>query len=470
MKKNLKKGLILGLATSFIFSMQNAAFAASDNPFGTVPSTHWGYQSIEKLVHAGLIDGYADGDFRSDKPATRYEMAVLTAKAMFNMDKADQASKVEIEQLEKEFKEELVQLNVRIPGASVPAVAVAAPVATAPAAPKADGIKWSGNIRVRYDHKTDSDSKGDTTTTGVKDTSYYYELTGTTAIGGGWNGLIRLLGARDRDGQDRGGQENTNGQFDMSRLYFYGPVGNGTLKVGRDKAGAINGMVMNEYYTGAVYSFGNKAKFNFTYGKPDYNSTTRNTTGLTVSKDDRGVNETYLNPKNVGINYVQLDMKYPLDKKTNLYAGLWHTMSKGSNYTDVGKNKVASYKDTNIWELAFDRDIAENLNFGADYARSDRDDNNVAYNFSLAYREANKSIPHSWTTEIDYVHLEAAAYIKSTFDIKDNAAGARGWQLIYKYVPTKNVLWTTRWLQKKDLTGTDKASEKWLRSQFEFFF
>ncbi|MDF2564203.1 MAG: putative outer membrane protein [Massilibacillus sp.] len=464
----MKKSLIMGLAVSVVFSMENAAFAAADNPFATVPSTHWGYQYIEQLVHAGLIDGYVDGDFRGDKPATRYELAVLTAKAMFNMEKADQASKVEIEQLEIEFKEELVQLNVRIPGVAAPVPAATATVP--PAATKADQIKWSGNIRLRYDHKTDSNSKGDTTATGVKDTSYYYELTGTTAIGGGWNGLIRLLGARDRDGQDRGGQENTNGQFDMSRLYFYGPVGNGTLKVGRDKAGAINGMVMNEYYTGAVYSFGNKAKVNVTYGKPDYNSTTRNTTGEAISKDDRGINESYINPKNVGINYVQLDVKYPLDEKTNLYAGLWRTMANNKNYKDPMGNTVASYKNTNIWELAFDRDIVKNLNFGADYARSDRAENNVAYNFSLAYRQANKVIPHSWSTELDYVHLEDDAYIKSTFDIKNNKTGSRGWQLIYKYVPTKNVLWTTRWLQSKDLTGTDPKSEKWLRSQFEFFF
>lgn len=462
----MKKKLAMSLAFCIAFGMESAVFAATDNPFATVPMQHWSYQTVAELVHDGLIDGYKDGDFNKDRPLTRYEMAVMTAKAMSNVKKADSATQTQITQLEMEFKDELTDMHVRIPGVTPPA-----PVVAAPAAPKTDGLKWNGNIRVRYDHKTDhNNAKGDTTGTGVKDSSYYYELTGTTPIGGGWNGLVRFLGARDRDGQDRGGQENTNGQFDMSRLYIYGPVGNGTLKVGRDKAGAINGMVMNEYYTGAVYSFGNKAKVNVTYGKPDYNSTTRNTTGETVSKDDRGINESYINPKNVGINYVQMDVTYPLDEKTNLYAGLWHTMADNTNYKDPKGKTVASYEDTNIWELAFDHDIAKNLNFGADYAKSDRDDQNTAYNFSLAYRTADKKIAHSWSTEIDYVHLEDQAYIKSTFDIKDNKVGRKGWQFIYKYVPTKNILWTTRWLQSKDLTGTDKTSEKWLRSQVEFFF
>ena len=66
--------------------------------------------------------------------------------------------------------------------------------------------------------------------------------------------------------------------------------------------------------------------------------------------------------------------------------------------------------------------------------------------------------------------MEKASYIKSSFDVKDNNYGRKGWQLIYKYVPTKNVLWTTRWLQSEDLTGADKTSEKWLRTQIEYFF
>jgi len=463
-----KRKLAMSLAFLVTFGMESAVFAATDNPFATVPTQHWSYQAVDELVHNGLIDGYADGDFNKDRPLTRYELAVLTAKAMSNTAKADAVEKEQITKLQSEFKDELTDMHVRIPGVAVPAATVAAP-----AAKKADPIQWSGNIRVRYDHKTDnSKTKGDYTGTGVKDTSYYYELTGKTQFGGGWNGLIRFLGARDRDGQDRGGQENTNGQFDMSRLYVSGPVGPGTLQVGRDKANEINSMIMNEYYTGLKYSFGNKLKVNFTYGRPDSASTTRNTcTKDSTWIDDRGINISNINPQDTGIDYLQLDMAYPVTDKTTVYGGYWHTMGKGQTCLLDTKGKTrGEYEDTNIWEVAVDHELAPNLQLGLDYARSSRDTENMAYNTGITYRVADKNVGHSWSTEFDYVHLEKNAYIKSTFDIKSNDYGREGWQFIAKYVPTKNVLWTTRWLQSKDLTGTENVHEKWLRTQVEYFF
>lgn len=463
-----KKKLAMGLAFLVTMGMESAVFAATDNPFATVPSEHWSYQAVDELVHNGLIDGYVDGDFNKAKPLTRYELAVFTAKAMSNTGKADVVEKAQIAKLQTEFKDELTDMHVHIPG--VPAAAV---TNAAPAEKKADPVQWSGNIRIRYDHKSDhSDSKGDYCGTGVKDTSYYYELTGKTQFGGGWNGMVRFLGAKDREGQDRGGQENTNGQFDMSRLYVSGPVGPGILQVGRDKANEINSMIMNEYYTGMKYSFGNKVKANFVYGRPDYASTTRNTTPKDTSWiDDRGINVSNVNPQDTGIDFLQLDLTYPMTEKTNLYAGFWHTMGGDKTCLLDTKGKVkGKYEDTNIWELAFDHEVAPNLVFGADYARSSRDTQNMAYNTSLTYRNADKNIGHSWSTEFDYVHLEKNAYIKSTFDIKSNDYGRSGWQFIVKYVPTKNILWSTRWLQSKDLTGTENVHEKWLRTQVEYFF
>ena len=462
-----KRKLAMSLAFLAAFGIESAAFAA-DNPFATVPQQHWSYEALSELVHNGLIDGYAEGDFKKDRLISRYEMAMLTAKAMSNIDKADAADKDQIVKLEGEFKDELTDMHVRIPGMAAPAVAAV------PAVKKADPIQWSGNIRIRYDHKTDNtDKSGDSCGTGVKDTSYYYELTGKTQFGDGWGGLVRFLGAKDRDGQDRGGQENTNGQFDMSRLYVYGPVGPGILQVGRDKANEINSMVMNEYYTGLKYSFGNKMKVNFTYGSPDSASDTRDTVTDKYWVDDRGINVTNINPKNLGIDYLQLDMAYPLTEKTNIYAGFWHTIGKGKTcLIDTKGTATGEYENTNIGEIAFDHKIAKNLVVGADYDKSSRSTQNEAYNMSLVYRNADKNIPHSWSTELDYVHLEKNAYIKSTFDIKSNDYGRRGWQLIAKYVPTKNVLWTTRWLQSADLTGAEitQTKEKWLRTQIEYFF
>ncbi len=53
-----------------------------DNPtpsFSDVPATYWAYQYIEGLKQAGMLDGYPDGTFRPDQPATRSDLAILLA-------------------------------------------------------------------------------------------------------------------------------------------------------------------------------------------------------------------------------------------------------------------------------------------------------------------------------------------------------------------------------------------------------
>lgn len=110
----MKKKLAIALALMFVTTTAGTVFAAENNPFSSVPTNHWAYQSVNKLVKAGLIDGYGDGDFRGDKPITRYEMASLVAKAMSNEEKADAGLKSELTKLEGEFSDELKNLGVRV--------------------------------------------------------------------------------------------------------------------------------------------------------------------------------------------------------------------------------------------------------------------------------------------------------------------------------------------------------------------
>jgi hypothetical protein len=112
--KRMKKKLAIALALMFVTTTAGTVFAAENNPFSSIPTNHWAYQSVNKLVKAGLIDGYGDGDFRGDKPITRYEMASLVAKAMSNEEKADAGLKSELTKLESEFSGELQNLGVRV--------------------------------------------------------------------------------------------------------------------------------------------------------------------------------------------------------------------------------------------------------------------------------------------------------------------------------------------------------------------
>lgn len=51
------------------------------NPFVDVPSNHWAYDSLMALAAKGIVNSYGDARFNGDRNATRYEAAVMIAKA-----------------------------------------------------------------------------------------------------------------------------------------------------------------------------------------------------------------------------------------------------------------------------------------------------------------------------------------------------------------------------------------------------
>ena len=55
---------------------------AQANPFADVPPNSWAYQAIAKLASEGLIKGYPDGQFKGQRPITRYEAAVLVNRVV----------------------------------------------------------------------------------------------------------------------------------------------------------------------------------------------------------------------------------------------------------------------------------------------------------------------------------------------------------------------------------------------------
>ncbi len=56
--------------------------AQASNPFADVPANHWAYDAVRQLAADGYIQGYPDGQFKGQRPMTRYEAAVLTDRAV----------------------------------------------------------------------------------------------------------------------------------------------------------------------------------------------------------------------------------------------------------------------------------------------------------------------------------------------------------------------------------------------------
>ncbi|SFL18667.1 S-layer homology domain-containing protein [Halanaerobium salsuginis] len=76
------KKLTITIALLLVVAFAMPVFGAS---FSDVPSDHWAYSAINKLVAAGIVEGYPDGEFKGQQSMTRYEMAVMVSRALDNI-------------------------------------------------------------------------------------------------------------------------------------------------------------------------------------------------------------------------------------------------------------------------------------------------------------------------------------------------------------------------------------------------
>lgn len=68
-----------------IIFLTAAVLPAGAQSFSEVPADHWAYDAISKLVEAGIVEGYPDGEYKGQRKMTRYEMAVMVNRALDNI-------------------------------------------------------------------------------------------------------------------------------------------------------------------------------------------------------------------------------------------------------------------------------------------------------------------------------------------------------------------------------------------------
>jgi len=130
------------LVLAFIIGFASMAYSKT---LVDVPSGHWAEDAVQKLVDAGLIDGYPDGTFGGNRPMTRYEYAMVISRLLDMLDKGyclkseckapggpvanptsasgcacditpEQLAEIKdiVKKLAAEFKDELAALKVRV--------------------------------------------------------------------------------------------------------------------------------------------------------------------------------------------------------------------------------------------------------------------------------------------------------------------------------------------------------------------
>jgi hypothetical protein len=110
-----KLAVVISLTALFLLLAAGSAFAKS---FDDVDKAHWAYDAVEYLASKGLVEGYPDGTFKGERTLTRYEFAMVIARAyakIEDMALGGNAASVDVEailnQLMDEFGPELDELR-----------------------------------------------------------------------------------------------------------------------------------------------------------------------------------------------------------------------------------------------------------------------------------------------------------------------------------------------------------------------
>jgi len=90
------KKLTVILALALMLSLATPAFAFVD-----VPEGHWAEEYLEKVVAAGIIEGFPDGTFRGGEGMTRYQAATVLARLMEWVHETTEEMMAEIDDLDQ---------------------------------------------------------------------------------------------------------------------------------------------------------------------------------------------------------------------------------------------------------------------------------------------------------------------------------------------------------------------------------
>lgn len=275
----MKKLLPLTLAIALGLTC-NVFAAAPANPFDDIPQNHWAYSAASQLAKDGLIDGYGDKTFRGNQPITRYEMAMIVAKAMSKSSKSASISpetKAALNKLEGEFSGELDKLGVRLKAVEA----------------KVDNVKFDGEMQTFFQQRGaeswynehaswgNGPEHGGTrhdntmTTTQLKLRGHLQisdDFTVHTEIAGGHN---YRTGESFVTGNSGSNTNLTNNKDTFMKLYWEGPIFGANTYFGRFDPKEKSGF--NQYYDpmfwdvglldGAKFEFGNKIKTTLFVGK-----------------------------------------------------------------------------------------------------------------------------------------------------------------------------------------------------------
>ena len=417
----MKKTMVAALAAALTIGAASTTFAAS-NPFSDVPRDHWAYDAVTQLAADGVVEGYGDGTYRGDRNITRYEMAQMVARAMAKgeMSASDRAL---VDRLAAEFADELNNLGVRVSNLER----------------NADMVKWTGELRYRYWSLRQENPAKKTN----KD-QLQLRLFPTAEVNKNWKVKARLTAGNNM-------KTDESGKVALSYAYADGNYGNLNVKLGKMSlyTASDEGLVADDFFSGASVTFGSKLKTTIEAGRWK---------GIKSAADPAA-------------NYQGINFGYATGK---LAAGLGYRHFTSDAFKKVAYAKSGNEDTADIISLGGKYTFDKNVSLAGYYAKNTKADNlEQSATIQLNYKGEKKADMGSWGAYVAYRHVAPNVSFAPTFSTDHmlnggTVKGTKGIDLGVSYIPFKNVLTQMQYFNGKELGSDHKVQT--LFSRVSFFF
>ena len=416
----MKKTLVSALTTALVVGAASTTFAAA-NPFSDVPADHWAYDAVAQLAQDGVITGYGDGTYKGQKQITRYEMAVMVARAMAKSQNVTVSGndKALLDKLAAEFGDELNNLGVRVANLEK----------------NADKVKWNG--KAEYDFAR-TNTKGQSEAADRHDdlNKVLFRLEPSAEVNSNWHVNARLDATVDHLNKDK--DVDNDGNVKLKRIWAQGDYTNFSTKLGKF-APIDDDSIFDTTFSGAEVSFGKALKLTAGAGRIN------NADGTAVDT----------------ANYQYAGLGYDFGKLS--LGADYHHLNSEDFKAKYGKNS----DEANIWmakgAYTFDKNWAVNGYYAENH---DADVQKKAGAAEIDYKGAQDENKGTWGAWVAYRHLGQAVDLFNTYDAID--AGQKGWELGASYVPFKNVVAVARYGKNKDLATDNKSNRVFGQVNFLF--
>ncbi|MGM9581669.1 MAG: S-layer homology domain-containing protein [Anaerovibrio sp.] len=429
-----KKILSAAVAMALAAGISGTAMAA-EGSLADVPKDHWSYQAVDQLVKDGIIEGMPDGTYAGDRAISRYEMAVIVARATDKMEAANIADRALIEKMQAEYGSELKTLQADVQDLKN----------------QVGKVKFSGMFRATYDNDKGRDAADQVARCNDR---FYMDIHADYKVNEHWTAKFQ---SETNHKYSEGHSNNVTNPWDgdstdgtIQRIWAEGNFNNGSwVNIGRTWRGlgftnTLQGGETDGVQAGIpIKGTGLTASAFYWAG-----------TGLDNKQAFYGIGTW----GSVG-HAVDINAAYEKAK-----------IGKGENTSNNGSvNAPAAYDSAFV--LGAKVKLLKNVTLTGDYIQSNAENDNKAHEVRLDYKGTNLQDPGSFGVYARYFSFAPnAGNPDDEWGSRPN--GNKGWMVGFKYVPSTNVEWHTMYSQqKKDFTN-DAANfdRKLFRTEVDFHF